>query len=502
MIHPRMHRPMLALCFGLLLTGAPGGEVRSQVAAPLAENMVFVTEDRAVDVPGCDAITVFGLQGPAHKVGQVLFRSAFQVSPGRLAGSDGFRVVTALSSNSSPKLPFLKILKQTMPDPPTWEESSVSSERLVLLAGHAVLADDDTVLLPTQDLAPDPLNPRYSLEKYRLSEISSDQLGPPRGALPLDGPPIRVFVADSGRTIHVPTTTGTVYSADVATMSEIAPRIPIMPISVSKPVDATARLARAHATLSADERYLATNTWETGGIAVADLQSRTARAMVLRPGKIVAGVEFSRRGYTRGLLAANLLDRVAIFTLEDGARVREVARQEISPITHDLCFTYHTEICSGPYASIAWGGDGSYLIAASRQGESEFAVLNVQETRLTLSSATWLTACDDPTANDFPNDILTANRTTPPGMNPEPTSTPEPSAISSPTSIPTPLPTSTTTASPTQTPTIPPTATPTLRFSAYLPFTQSQPTPPDDININLAPPQHPVRVLRAFRVHP
>jgi uncharacterized protein YegL len=453
--------------------------------------LVFFTEDVDRLTPGCDAISVFDINGEAIHLG------ATRVSPGRLAAASDLSFVLASRSNGMWKSGFsndfsdlvgIYALYRNPSKPATWIDTYLDGQEEVSEVGGIAVTNDLRYLLvatqrdnPTLSCRAQP----FSVSRYDVAEIdfANSTLGPERARIVLDAPVAEIVLSDQGRVAHLvlvpfdattPDATAVV-SIDVDSMTEIAPRVPIASIGAVYD-NCGGTTSYTHAALSLDERYLVVNRWERAQISIVDLVARRAVVRDIRlPGaRNVGGIAFNWADENHGLLAVHGGDVVGVFrwnATDAPSLLAWAAGVDFPPVIRR----------QGPGASIAWSGDGSTVIAAtSKSGQREFRAWRVTDQGRKLTRAADYTVCEVDEFN-LPNDILTGNGvlpTAPAALTP--TAWPIPSATSTPASTlpssptPSPTPTSSPTASSTATTT--PSATTTATATPATPSPTATPT--------------------------
>ncbi|MFQ5510173.1 MAG: hypothetical protein ACE5FN_12695, partial [Leptospirillia bacterium] len=242
-----------------------------------------MTEDNAEPRRGCDAISVFDAgTGEAH------FRGETHLSPGRLTSDSKGTVALASPTNTER---VIYALSRTGSDLARWKVGRLDGPVLATLGAIAILPDDEHVLVTTTSQNPTapqpwlPNRPPFHLEKYRLPA----SLGGTRrltGAVArrkFDALPAVLMPAAGGARVHLLTDDAVVHTLDAATLEEVAAPIPLPAFLGPRPYVRRTRANYMHAALSADGRYVFANRWAGREISVADLVSRTASAVALRP---------------------------------------------------------------------------------------------------------------------------------------------------------------------------------------------------------------------------
>lgn len=390
-----------AAATGILLLGLarPSGPVRARSAADVSD-LVFVSEDLATSPEnGCDAVSVFSVASA-----EPLYRGEHHVSPGRLAATSDFSLVLANHSNiGSPETEalgsFLYVLRGDPGDRSRWwTDGLISGARFAPLGGIAILPDDETLLAATKGGSGLP----HAVSRFHLSEISGGRIGPEHGARRFGALPVEIIPTADGRQAHVVTEDARVHTLDVAGMMDAAPVIPLEPFG-PQPLAYPGQYANlAHATVSADGRYLVTNRWGAGSLNVADLARRTAWTLPL-PGNVefVGGVALNHVGENRDVLALHAAEVVIVYEFRPQGPLAERGLTAVGTPPADVGAVW------GPSLSVAWSGDGHKVIAATNRGTADFQVIEVADRGATLGrTIEWSPCASD---SNLPNDILTEN---------------------------------------------------------------------------------------------
>lgn len=455
-----MLRVVLASVLGSLfllqaVLARPPRPVLQPSAPPALGDLILVTEDFAADVEGCDAVSVFDAN-----TGDALHRGETRVSPGRLAAAADLSLVVATQNNTElledeSWQAFLYVLQLDPSDYRTGSTAALLGGDFATFGGIAMLPDGRTILVATSNKERDDqwlVNHRpFQVRKYRVPANIRDRgsIGPALERFTVDGVAVEILISPDGSRAHVLTGSSTIYTLEVATLTQAAIQFPVAPIEGLRTDFHVQPLNYMHATLSGDGRYMVTNRGRSPSLGVADLYERRAWTVAQAPDvEFSGGVAFNRGALNFGLLAVHALDKVILYRFGPDGPLIELGRTDLDP-------PYVADrMNTAPVAAIAWNGRGNRVIAATNDGLSEFAVFDVLDEGATLSRRASLLACDE--GNNLPNDILTANGSLP---TPTPTSTDPPSTISPrPTETPPTVPTATTTptltASPTHTPTV------------------------------------------------
>lgn len=249
------------------------------------ESIVVVSDDRCTGAAGCDAVSVFGLPSL-----DLVFRGPhLYCSPGRLAADRALSVVVAQPSNGNSSK--LLVTRRAGPLAQDWAAELVAAPSGLLVLGGVALKPDGADLLVAVSVSARPPQqvsfwPPYAVYKYRMAEIAGAQLGPDRGRLSTDsGMPFEILVAADGSLAHILTNTGELRTVAVDTMAEVA-----APVAFGRLPRMLNRLGSLHASLSADERVVATNLPEGGRVAFVDVVARTSWTAALPPGPPSDGV--------------------------------------------------------------------------------------------------------------------------------------------------------------------------------------------------------------------
>ncbi len=462
--------------------------------------LVFVTEDRALSIPGCDAISVFEIDETAP-----LHQGSTRVSPGRLASTSDQSLVIAGASQSGQLYALYRDSSES-----GWRDTNLSSSPPATYFGDIGFAQQDRALLVATGLSPRcipaPDTPyEYFVSKFLVDEIDLGEgsLGPEIARVSLPGPAAQIIVADEGRIAHivaVPYRTGagslavpTVVTVDVETMIEVAARIPLASIGTRQTTcrRAFVPIGVTHATISPDENVLVTNRWEGGGLNVADLVARRATTIDigLPRGSWVGGVSFSHGESNHGALVIHAIRSVRVYDWIDPSTIALRASAPVpAPVElRDGVILGNNSVDSGPVAAVEWSWSGESVIAAiSMSGSSEFRSWSVDPSESFMRELLDYEACTATTQNR-PNDILTGNRVLP-------TSTPLPSLTPSATTSPSATPTATAispsatvppSASPMPSSTSAPSLTPVLT-PIYLPISLTERCDPTHVRANVA----------------
>lgn len=445
---------LLALSHAALARSPWPSLVASQTSQSVAvDDLVVVTEDLALNqAPGCDAVSVF-----AAASGQALYHGERIVSPGRLAGNADLSLVIANHSNTAQADtggPFLFALRGDPTDLGRWfAQGRFGGVRFPPRSGLALLPDGDTLLASVAGPSStgSDLRPPFELRKFRWSEVSAGRIGAGRGQFAIDGPAVEIFSTAGGSLAHVVTENATVYTLEVAGMTQVAAPIALPPFDREPPSSPGQQLNIAQAGITPGGRFLVTNRWRVPELSVADLVARRAFTLPLGADLVnVGGLAVNHAALNHGLLAVHAGDAVLTYRFEpDRGLIERLGRAAVRPLP------IYPGAEWGPAPSIAWSGDGRRIIAATSEGTAEFRVFEVGQAGASLSPGALLSACPDGT--NRPNDILTTNLRAVPPTPPSPTTIP--TVTETPTVTPTPIHSPTPSDTPTVTPT--PTITPT-----------------------------------------
>ena len=463
---------LFSLAASLAVAAAQGAEAGGPV--PPLESFAAVTDDMAVDVPGCDQITVVdvkaGWMPTAH--------SPFRVSPGQLAATSDGTLVASLSSNWST---FLLLMTRPDPGSDAWSTVVVVDERrpypLWALGGAVAISPDDAVLLVAT---------MNGVEKYSLDEVTALGLGPVAGSAIFDPRSAQVPQAPTAAdivfgtkatTAYIVATDGFVYVLDVPSMLFVGERVAYQPTAQAR----QDRIRRTYASLSPDERYLVINTAteQPRHVTVVDLDSRRAELVAL-PGLTQSwGLAFDYVGSNHGLLAVHGGTGVAVYAFTPRGGLDLMASIDVPGGTIKDLLDRGAREEEIRINALAWSGTGDELIVArGLPGLEEWRVLSFDDdgARSSLPFESDHDSCQSDQYWPLGLDVVTLNdRLERPTLTPTPTSTPSPSAT--PTGTASPPPPATATALPSATPTSAPTATasPTSPpLPVYLPLALSE----------------------------
>ncbi len=454
-------------------------------------DLVFVTEDNANRIDGCDAISVGSVRD-----GSMLHRGRTEPSPGRMVARRDLTLILANHVQRNQIGPFIYQLGRTGPTD-QWSDSRLRVPNLVPGAALGLMHDGDTLLVPFYDRVDDSgfLGP-FTLKKFDLRQVVGESLGPSHGSLEITSPPVRIFPSKNGAVAHVVTSDSVIHTIRIADMSEAAPRIRMNRLVVPASGDG-ARVTTGSATISSDHRYIFANRWTGGEVNIADLETRTS-VTVDTAAEISGGLAYNHGWINRDVLALHGRSRILTFQFVAPDRLEPRGLLTIPPpnVSGSECdWRTAGSACNGPVASIAWSTSGDMLIAASDDASAEFGMYTVDDDGRSIDPSTFLTACPwDEGAPvkyaNYPNDILTGNgffdAPTPTASASHTPESPTPTAIAT-ASPPTPLATATQSPSPTasSTATSLPTATQAVSRPIFLPLLLVEQCPPADLFVDV-----------------
>jgi len=395
-------------------------------------DIVVVTDDTALHVDGCDAISVFSVSS-----GVSLHRGRTQISPGRLAAGPNFGQVFALNSNhDADPGPFLQYLQYDGGSESWTDQGIILGANFASVGGIAVTPDGEWLFVAT--VGPRPQDrfgeiwhpPPYAVLKLAISEITLVRdgiwnVGPSRGDVVTDSPVAEILATRDG-VVHLVTENMVVSTIDVATMQRGAADLQLAPFGIHQPDRPGEHLGGIHAALTPDGRYILVNRWdaEPVSINVGDLLERRNWVLQAPPGvAVTGGLSVDPSG--SGRLALHGRDKVVIAQLSLPDSMQEIARIPVGPIDFDLSGQY------GPNLSVAWAGRGDYVVASEGPDQgSEFVVFGVDALDGSLVVAHRLDSCP---ASDsgLGNDILTGAQSKRPPWPWVPSPTPESSPTAS-----------------------------------------------------------------------
>ena len=444
---------LMAVLASLLLRLSAPAVIAGPAALPPIERLVAVTEDIAVPYDGCDAISVFDIE-----TGEAIHRGPNRPSVGRLTARPDLTLLIASASYSAEGSP-LYVMNYDPGAAQPWTTWPTVRGPVSGLSGLAILPDGDAFLAGGNGEAPSYFGPPYWLASYRLSQMKPDLLGPEYARFDLTANLAEIILSPDGKIAHTITRDAVVESLNALTLTRVAEPIQLEAFSVEPNDNYYWPLNVVHATVTADGRYLITNRWDVPEINVADVVTRQAWT-VHTGNRHNGGVAVNRGWKNPGLVALHAWDAFVVYRFEPPSTLTELGRlANTAP--------EYWAGGNGPKPSIAWSGDGQYIVASFNQADYEFAVIRVTDDGRTLRLVRRLAACIPPRPTDMPppfgnvnepNDIWTANGLITP---PPPTTT----------LTPTPSTTPTVTRTPTSNPA---TATPAPR-SIFLPVLVSDP---------------------------
>lgn len=438
----------LVLGAGAILAAAAATAIHSGTATaadPL--DYIFVTDDCAAWLAGCDAIAVVDARD-----GNMIASGETRFSPGRLAVTSDGALAVASFTNNEYMIATLALVAGATPGGDRWVTKFVPA-RIDWGGPIAVSPDDRALLLTTPG----------EIQKYRLDDIRDGVLGAPAGTIAAAGVADIVFAADSA-TAYAATATVEVLVLDVQSMAAIGAAISYQPVNTP----AARRIRNTFSALSPDGRYLVINT---GGpkLNIVHLAARIS-TLVNVPGLAkTLGVAFDHASPEGALLAVHGHTKVGLYKLA-GDRLEFVdsigVPAQVPPV-HDP--PIREDLIWPRVGSLAWTGRGDAIIAAIGGGPREFRIIDVRAggqpvlaKRLDFDACTYAgERADSAYQQEF--DVVTLNK---PGLNgPPPTpaatmsSSPTVSTTPSWTTVPSETPSPTAAAPKTSTPDPTPTAT-------------------------------------------
>lgn len=497
---------LLAMIFALtgasliLLDGEDMDISAGQLRPALSEDLVFVTEDLAQFVDGCDAVSIMDLNSLT-----AVRRGVTKPSPGRLGALPDMSVVLGNVSNVNSLGLFIYGWRR---EGDSWQSFAITGANFAPVGAVAGLSDGDSILVGVtgEALGREYPSEPYELKRYRLSDLDPWppvgvdgpsprdlvlRLGPPTGSLDIEGVPVRIFPTSDGHSAHIVTDKGEILTIDLRSMTESAARISVGKVDESIGNLHELFLSKSHAAISRSGRYIVLNRWDENEVRVADLLERKSWTLSVpfnATGRIgVGGVAFDHMTSDGEVLALHGIDEVAVLEF-DPNRLELIAKRSVKPPYTTGCSWRTTAGCGGPHASIAWSGTGGQVIAASDNRAAEFVVLDYDTESSSLLEQGWLTACpwhhEDRFFENIPNDILSSN-----GLLANPIPTPTDAAPSPTLTLTEVVPTVTATG--TQTPISSATATVTVTATANASATPTETETPE-ASATLAPSATPV----------
>ncbi|MBK6768063.1 MAG: VWA domain-containing protein [Ardenticatenales bacterium] len=477
----------------LLAAAVTVSSVAAETAPPIdSTDLVFVTEDIAVDQPGCDAISVLNVVD-----GSTVHRGDTLVSPGRLAVHSDLTTSLATLANSwgtpirdsgiancAPALVALDLSSPQRADPRsrrlTGEINYATHGGIAFLSdGTFVVAEADYLAMDCRNAFLVPQAPHF-ITRGRL--VDNDPAHPSGVALldrtPLDALAIEFFHSSATDRLVAALANGTVVTLDPATTRQVD--APIAGASTALQ-DFSATQARRlsgalHATMDPDGSRVVMNGMRDRSVLLFDLERRTSKRLPIGDGvPFVGGVAWNAGWVNRDLLAVHFIHSIGIYRIDDDGTLTELSRAAIPPPYESEA--RRTELLGGgetsPMFAVAWSASGQYVIAASNSVAAEFVVIEVSDDGRSQAIRRFLTACPD--LGNFPNDIWTANGLVTPSPTPTVTST---STVTAPPSD-TPVPTLERTATPSATPTA-------QRRRLFLPLAHRERCLPDEQRLDVA----------------
>ncbi len=432
---------------------SPSGRVLSDKSAfdPLTTAYV-VTGGAGGDLPGCGALSAIDVAS-----GEVLYRSPRLAGRSEIAASEDFgHFVTGRGAGGDGRL---SLFDARFPNASDWTISTLWSP-----AGPHRIQDSAPLVLGDDLYLGVEAGPRdgVGLARIRISE----QLGTPdlkdinpvRGFFSTrDQSVTQILASPDGRRNHVlsagyrtavePSDVVESHPMSLHTLdSEIlaARGAPVVlpPLVVNEPPGAGLREVGIHdwrqngrlawATMlpgggkpyGPEGRYIVVNRWLRPELIIADMHLSTTPLTVTLPADFAfAGAVAANHGWKNpGLIAVHGGDKIAVFELDPRyGEIKERSRLPITPIRSSI--SDDRRMMSGP---IAWNADGSQLIAAGNEGDSDVLIIDVEACgdRMTLRHA--VSACRFEGQETGVTGILTANgRSDPPDSEPIPCPTPE-----------------------------------------------------------------------------
>lgn len=428
----------LVVAAGLVLAALLlGDSVRARPTDTIVpQDLVFVTDDDADPVDGCDEIRI------VHATtGAKIDRSHYGISPGRLAAtSDGRLVLSVLNNDNKSLGGWVRVMVRQTGERPNWASKDVSYD--VPWGGPAAISPDDKTMLIALK--------RFEVEKHDVADITLNSLGRPTGRIG-DVQAAEIVFSPDSRLAYLIDLDGEVQVLDVATMQAVGAAMPYTPVQVNR----SWRMRNTFASISPDGRYLVINT-RGPNINVLDLAER--RSALVETPELTASydVEFNYATPDENLLAVHGDRNVVVYRFRGIEAPELLARAGIpgQPVAQG---GFEGPIPRHIYEmqrrnSLAWTGRGDGVIVAIG-GEREFRIMDWRpgapqalRRRIDFDGCT-----TDIRALSAQLDVVTVNK---PRVPPTPTPTVKPTNTPAP-------PTSTPTAAPTDTPTLTPSSTPT-----------------------------------------
>lgn len=447
------------LCVSLLLLVARASTVRSAPSFQRVEGdkLFAVTDDRAMNEPGCDSISIFDVRD----VHTPLYVSPYAVSPGQLAMSlNGDLLITA-ANNSAERAHVAR----RVGDDDDWAMSYLypdgrNESRTLWGGATAFTLDGEYVLIPTV----------RGLEKYKSESIGTRDFGSRFGivsglfaaAIELSGDGNYAYVVDSESRLSV---------VRIDRMSLVKGPV-LIP---SEWTDIRERTRRVYAALSPDERFLLVSQGPVARVAVVDLESMDV-SMIDVPGVDETwGLAFNYLERRKQQLAVHGRDRVVLG--EFLSESLEFMLQGVVEVPPQRAAAWPFEQHFARMASLAWVGDGEHLVAAIGGWDEDWQLLRRGSGERALIAVTRFYSCNGPRRDDFESmalDVVALNREQSLERLPTATAVPSPDTPTPTTETPvsatsTPLASPTTQATSAATPSPVDTATPPPVFSVALP---------------------------------
>ena len=442
-------------------------------------DLIFVTEDFADFIKGCDSISSF--DGDS---GRVLVRGDTHVSPGRLSIDP--TTMRAMATTTNGEHSFLLALGPSDREQMgAWRTRRIEGADFATASGIEILNESRTVLVGLsrklqgsfRGFAFLPNAAPFRLAKFELpTSLAASRLGALRQEVIVDDLVIEIVADESNEVAHVLLATWQLLTIDLDSMEEVAARVDVLPVVADSHPTHSARVDVTHANMTRDRNFLLINRANHNKITIVDLKKRTSDELVVSSSPAFVGEVATNHGWLNpNLIALHEGIAIAVYDFDRENGLVELGRIEVADPrarVKDPDGIYYT----GPSHALSWNGDGSRLVAATDDGKAEFVVIDVTNEGQTLTKRHAITVC--PESRNFPNDIVSMNGfITPPATStPSPTITPSTTPVTpspTPSSTPTqPSPTHTATDWPTNTPS--PTASP-QPADIYLPLLLREP---------------------------
>jgi Mg-chelatase subunit ChlD len=468
-----MRRVAVVIALALLSASATRGLVANPAATVSPQDFVIVTDDKADPGPenahGCDEVLI-----RSSETGVEIARSAWGVSPGRLAAtSDGSTILSMWNNSLHAGGGFVRVMVRLPGDPPRWTSHDVGISA-TMGGAIAVSPDDKTILMGAR---------QREVEKHRVADITPTSLGKAAGVFAGVRAAEIKFSPDSS-TAYLVDTDGWVYVLDVGTMQAIGAPIAYQPVSVSN----DARLRNTFASLSLDGRYLVINT---GGpqLNVVDVVARLSVLLDAPQLDMTRGLVFDYTVPGDNLLAVHGHNAVAIYRFHGTNALELLARTGLAGQQYPSDGYNQRRV-----DTLAWTGRGDGVVAAIA-GEKEYRILDwVAGPPASLRQRLDFDACGQtfqPDEFGRQIDILTLNQR-PAAPTPTPTVAPTTTATpltATPTPTVTPTASSTSVVMATPSPTTTATATPTATRPpqpVYLPLALREQCVPGQQHVDVA----------------